>query len=69
MIAIGGFHSRLIDRETLGGQLYAYYCLMLCGSEQISSNCTYALSNMTSIPINELDPITVFPFRVDLLAF
>ena len=34
-VAIGGFHSRLIDRETLGGQVYAYCRFMLCGSEQI----------------------------------
>ena len=46
---IGVFHS--IHRTTLGAQLYQYYRLVPCGSEPISLNCIYVLSNTRSIPV------------------
>ena len=49
--AIGGFHSILTHRYTLGGQLYAYYCFMPCGSEQISLNCIYFQASISLISI------------------
>ena len=33
--------SILIHGQTLGGQLYAYYCFTPCGSEQISLKIAY----------------------------
>ena len=49
--AIGGFHSILIHRQILGGHLYAYYCFMPCGSEQISLNCIFFQANISLISI------------------
>ena len=48
---VGGFHSILLHRTTLDGQLYAYYRFVLCGSEQILLNCIYVLPNTRSIAI------------------
>ena len=38
---IGGFHSILLRRTTLGDQLYTYRRFVPRKREQISSNCTY----------------------------
>ena len=49
LLGIGGFHSILLNRTTLGGQLYTYCRFVLRKREQISSNCTYVLPNTRSI--------------------
>ena len=61
---IDGFHSILLHRTMLGGQLYTYCHFVPHKREQISSNCTYVLPNTRSITMisNYLDPITVFTF-------
>ena len=48
---IGGFHSILLRRTTLGGQLYTYCRFVPCESEQILSNCVYILLNIRSTPV------------------
>ena len=47
---IGEFHSIVLHKIKLGGQLYTYYHFVPRGSKQISSNFIYVLPNTRSIP-------------------
>ena len=50
-VSIGGFHSILLPRKTLGGQLYTYCRFVPRGSEQILSNWIHVLPHTRSIPM------------------